>query len=633
VARHLTMADIGRGFGRRRATRWSAGSVLLVAGVLGTVAVLGGAAWALPGLTGSPGAGSAGVSVPGGRCTAPATRLTVAASADKAALLGSLAADYDATAPADPQGRCVEVTVTVKSSGAAQRALAKGWEDSDGPRPDVWSPSGTIWLPLLEQRLAEAGRPGLVQDPQQVPHLASSPLVIAMPRPMAQALGWPDRDIGWSDLLTLAKDRTGWGRFGHPEWGPFSLGKTNPNFSHAGLESTIAAYYAAVGRTSGLTQADIGSARTRTFVAGVEQSVVRYGDNTASFLSDWQQADDEGRALRYISAVLTEENLVPSYNEGNPTADPAKAGVHPAPKVPLVAIYPKEGTFVADHPYAVLSAPWVTEPKRAAAQSFLTYLLSPAVQQTFQRNHFRDAQGRPGPAAGPQSGVLPDRPTRVFEPPPALITDAVLDSWAQLRKTANVISLVDVSGSMDARLPGSDRSKLDAAKQAAIASLGLFTDHDEVGLWSFSSRSGSRAGYASLVDIGPMGSTIGTGTRRQRMTEALGGLTAGGRTGLYDAVAAGYRAVQGRWRSDRINALVLLTDGKNEITGGLGRDELLRLVGTEDGRPVRIITIAYGPDADQANLALIARATKGAAYLAPSPGDIPKIYSQALSNL
>jgi len=89
------------------------------------------------------------------------------------------------------------------------------------------------------------------------------------------------------------------GASGHPEWGRFSLGKTNPNFSHAGLEGTVATYYAAVNKVSGLTEADVVLPATRRFVAGVEQSVARYGDNTASFQTGWLRADDAGQALSY----------------------------------------------------------------------------------------------------------------------------------------------------------------------------------------------------------------------------------------------------------------------------------------------------------------------------------------------
>ncbi len=88
--------------------------------------------------------------------------------------------------------------------------------------------------------------------------MAKTPLVIAMPEPMARALGWLKRSVGWSDLRGLADDPQGWGRYGHPEWGPFRLGKTNPTVSTAGLNATVFAFAAAVGRqTPTLVPADI----------------------------------------------------------------------------------------------------------------------------------------------------------------------------------------------------------------------------------------------------------------------------------------------------------------------------------------------------------------------------------------
>jgi Ca-activated chloride channel homolog len=629
MPRHLTMADIGRGAGRRRPRRGHRGMLAVIAAAAG-LGIAAGAAGSvvIPALTGSHHLTVAPA------CVGATTPLVLASSADKAALMTRLAAEFSASTRRGGGHHCVRATVVMKGSGAAASALATGWQPSDGPTPDVWSPTGSIWLPLLEARLAEAQRSSLIPTPDAVEHIAASPMVVAMPRPMAQALGWPDTPIGWSDLLNLASSRTGWARFGHPEWGRFSLGKTNPNFSHAGLEGTIATYYAAVGRTSGLTEQDIRSAAIRRFVAGVEQSVVRYGDTTASFQSDWLRADDRGQALTYISALVTEENLVPAYNEGNPTADPALAGKHPRPKVPLVAIYPREGTFVADHPYAVLSAPWVTPAKRAAAAAFLAYLRSPAVQRQWQANHFRDADNRPGTQETEAIGVIPTQPVKILQPPTAKITNDILDSWTQLRKTANVVSLIDVSGSMAAKLPGSGQTKLDAAKEAAIASLKLFTDHDEVGLWSFSGGIRGRRDYIPLVGIGPMNGAVGNAVRRTALVGALQGLAPRGNTGLYNSVAAAYQTVLDRYRDDRINAVVVLTDGKNDAQGGLDLPGLRkRIQATAGGRQIRIITIAYGPDADADALAQIARATKGASYLAPTPAEIPKIYSAALSNL
>ena len=97
----------------------------------------------------------------------------------------------------------------------------------------IWSPSASTWGAVLDQRRADAGKAPYVTTPGK--SFMLTPLVIAMPKPMAEALGYPATPIGFSDILALAQDPAGWAAKGHPEWGPFRLGKTNPNFSTSGL--------------------------------------------------------------------------------------------------------------------------------------------------------------------------------------------------------------------------------------------------------------------------------------------------------------------------------------------------------------------------------------------------------------
>lgn len=197
-----------------------------------------------------------------------------------------------------------------------------------------------------------------------------------------------------------------------------------------------------------------------------------------------------------------------------------------------------------------------------------------------------------------------------------------------------MISLVDVSGSMAEPVPGSSKTRLDAAVDASEASLELFTDHDEVGLWAFSGGVRGVQDWEELVPVGPMDGAVGDQVRRKAIAAALRDLRPSGDTGLYNSVAAAYRSVLDRYRDDRINAVVVLTDGRNDADGGLQLPGLLKLIKSiSGGREIRVITIAYGPDADAESLAEIARATKGASYVAATPADIPKIYSAALSNL
>ena len=327
--------------------------------------------------------------------------------------------------------------------------------------------------------------------------------MIAMPRPMAEALGWPKAQIGWGTLFDLAQDPQGWGAYGHPEWGAFRLGKTNPNFSTSGLHALVGSYFAATGLSSDLSAPRIEEPDVQAFVRGVESSVVHYGDISLTFLANLQRADDRGEGLTYISAVTIEEKSVWDYNQGNPEGDPETLGDHAPPSVPLVAIYPEEGTLVSDHPYVPLTAPWVDDAKREAAQNFLDFLRDDLQQQRFTEYAFRRFDGTPGPLITRVNGLLPEQPALTLDPPAPQVLDRIQRSWEDVRKRARVLLLIDVSGSMGEPVEEQGASKLELAKEAAIASLDLFAPDDDVGLWVFTTDIGStNADVAELVPIG-----------------------------------------------------------------------------------------------------------------------------------
>ncbi len=273
----------------------------------------------------------------------------------------------------------------------------------------MWTPVTSSWLEIAQHRLAGSDGPDLI--PAQVDSIASAPLVIAMPRPMAEAMGWPTDQIGWHDLFDLATDPRGWARYGHPEWGRFTLGKTNPNFSTSGLNALIGEYYAATGTSSDLTTDAIADPAVVRFVQGVESAVVHYGDISTTFLENLRRADEAGHGLTYVSAIAIEEKSVWDYNQGNPSGDIASLGDQAPPSIPLAAVYPVEGTLVNDHPYAILDAPWVSPLRRAIAEDFLRFVLAPEQQERFQEAGFRDHAGRPGDAIDPEQRPAP-RPAR-----------------------------------------------------------------------------------------------------------------------------------------------------------------------------------------------------------------------------
>ncbi len=55
---------------------------------------------------------------------------------------------------------------------------------------------------------------------------------------------------------------------------------------------------------------------------------------------------------------------------------------------PVVALYPKEGTFWSDHRCAILNAPWVEAEQRAAAEIFRDFLLARPQQELCSSSAF-----------------------------------------------------------------------------------------------------------------------------------------------------------------------------------------------------------------------------------------------------
>jgi Ca-activated chloride channel family protein len=549
--------------------------------------------------------------------------LSVVASSEKAELLKEMAAAYQEGRP-QVGGRCVSVEVVSKASGGAAEALARGWDDAvDGPRPDVWSPASSSWVVIVRQRLAERDAPNILPD--STASLAQTPLVIAMPRPMAQAMGWPDQSIGWSDILSLANDPAGWGTLGHPEWGRFRLGKTNPNFSTSGLSATIGAYFAATGLSSDLTEANIADPKVIEFVKGVEAAVVHYGDTTLTFLDNLLKADDRGAGLTYISAVTVEEKSVWDYNQGNPKGNPAELGEHSPPRTPLVAIYPKEGTLVHDNPYVVLN--WVDDVKREAAADFLRFVQAPEQQARFQKAAFRNFEGRPGPDLKPAIGLLPTEPKTILAPPAPPVLDKVQRSWAELRKRARVLLVIDVSGSMGESVPTSGATKLELAKEAATSALDQFAADDDVGLWIFSGDLYEGKPYSEMIPVGPVG------PRLAELKERIASLAPQGGTALYATTRAATKEVRATFDPARINGVILLTDGRNEYPQDTDLEGLLRGLRSEgEDTNVRVFPIAYGANADLEVLRRIAEASRAAAYDASDPASIDKVFTAVVSN-
>jgi Ca-activated chloride channel family protein len=533
--------------------------------------------------------------------------LVVWASFEKSDLLGSIAERYEQTRPSEDL-RCVDIKVVRKASGDAENALSLDAFESGSEPPDVWSPAATTWVDLLEQHRTDRGLPTRI--PAARSSILRSPLVIAMPQPMAEALGWPTRQISWKEIFELAQDPRGWASRGHPEWGPFKLGKTNPHFSTSGLHALVATYRMAGGA--------IDDRNVIAFMKGVESSVVHYGSTVSAFLKNLADEDDRGDALSYVSAIAIEEKQVLDYNDGNPEF--RQDGKRLVPNIKLVGVSPLEGSIWADHPYVVLDAPWVSDQTRRAAARFLDHLKSDIIQDEFKASGFRGARGETGPVISGSKELDGTKPSTVLSPLDSRTLARVQATWKDIRKNARVLFIVDVSGSMGDRIGLATASKLDLAKQALTAALGDFAQNDEVGLWTLAGNE-----RRELVGVGAI-----RDQKAQLQTEIEGLRPSGTGRGLYATVTSAVTSMRQRFDRERINAVIVLTDGRNDDPTNADLSGLVRLLRAQPR--VNVFTIAYGAGADGDALGSIALASDGVAYEAVDPRVIGRVILEAVSN-
>ncbi|PJN21108.1 substrate-binding domain-containing protein [Kitasatospora sp. CB02891] len=584
--------------------------------------------------------------------------LVVTASVDVSSILAEQARTYGGHSV---QGTCVKVAVDGKDSGLAMTALRSGWKESDGRKPDVWSPASQVWLSLA--RLPPAGEKAAAETTAVLPEtpkglIATSPLVIAMPDQMAEAKHWKDQQLGWRDLAAMAHAApTYWRDNGPKDWGPFRLGKTDPRYSTSGLNATIAAFTAAASRTQeGITAADVAAQSNQDIVKDIENAAVHYGDTTLTFLANLRHADDSAPttadpdpALNYISAVTVEESAVIAYNLGYPcgTRSTEQAGCDrklDPPKTKLKAFYPKDGQLSSDHPYIELNG--IGQAKQTVADDFLRYLHTAEGQRPFAEIGMRGPNGEASDQIVEANGALPKGPKQPLKLPAPAVADQLLDLWPKLRKPSNVLLVLDTSGSMKDAMDGQN-SKLDVLKAAAPALLNdkAFTDTDKVGLWEFSSVSAlGGSGYRIRVPLGRLDGVdpVSGLPRRQALVAGIAALEPKGDTTLFSTTGAAVTALRSGYDPAAIDAVILLTDGQDDPTGDRKPDEpfrgqaLLQQLSDPAQNRVRVFTIAYSASAAGANgkeaLAKIAEASGGRSYDATTAGSLADALTAVISN-
>ena len=426
--------------------------------------------------------------------------------------------------------------------------------------------------------------------------LMLSPVVVAMWKPMAEALGWGKKPIGWSDILSLARNEQGWSSFGRQQWGTFKFGHTHPEFSNSGLISLLAEVYAATGKVSGLTLADVNKPLTASYLEGIEQAVVHYGSSTGFFNTKMLANGPE-----YLSAaVLYESNVIESYS--NQYNQP----------FPVVAIYPKEGTFWSDHPIGIVEREWVTPEHREAAKAYIKFLLDgPQQEKTLTYGfHPGDVNIPLRSPIDPAHGVDPQEPQTTLEVPSVEVMDAIINLWRLHKKHANIVLVFDTSGSMK------ENNKIANAKLGAQQLVSLLDSSDYLSILPFSS-SPTWAARGLLVEKG-----------REEGLRTIDSFFPSGGTALYDSIGVAYQALSDSQKGGKnISAIIVLTDGADTDSKESLNELLTRIRFDNEKNTIRVFTIGYGEDAVKDVLKAIADATQ-AKFYEGTPQNIQSVFKE-----
>ncbi len=497
--------------------------------------------------------------------------VNVVANTTVAPWLETAVSNFNASETETSGGDPAFVVLNVVESGQAVSQL------QNDPSIALWIPEEAVWADVL----AESGDGSLQNDCVSV---AQSPLVIGMWRDVAEALGWPGLPLGWLDIGSLAADPAAWNYYSGGTLGQsFKLGHTHPGLSGSGASTLLAIVQAAESKTDPVNIADIERPIVQASVGAFEGGVTWFSSSTQTLGETMAE-----RGVDYLTAAIMYEANVAQLS-GND----------------IVAVYPLEGTFMADFPACVRNS--VTADEQEAAVLFRDYLLSEASQQEALANGLRPVNtavplGFPLDAS---QGVDPEQALNIFTEPSVNTIFAVQELWQDARKDVNLVMLLDTSGSMRG-------SKIDGMQEAAVQFVQQMGDDDYISIIAFSTDPIFIVEHTQI------------GGNRDKIVNAISQLRAVGDTALFDAIGDGAALLTATGLPSTANAMVVLTDGQDT---GSNRFNASSAMQEATANNATVFTIAYGGDADEQTLERLATQANGNFFVGDA-ASIAAIYEE-----
>lgn len=275
-------------------------------------------------------------------------------------------------------------------------------------RPTVWSPASSIWISYMNTKWRSVTGNAYDIAIDWTP-LVLSPVVLASWDSHIEQHGV----TGFMDLYRLTEEGVRF-KYGHPD----------PLLSNGGTMTVVLEFAEAAGKKpEDLTVDDLKNETVIEIVKAIESNAIYYGKSTG-FLGTWA-AENGPNAIHffgiYENVVL--DNSLKALKKWND---------------PLVAIYPEQGTLIADHPFVILNGTWVDNWQKFAAGQYLFFLLQPEDQELAQKYGFRPSSSSVPlnqTLFDPSNGVQSEIRVPVLKPLKGEVMEAIFTAWVKVRNT------------------------------------------------------------------------------------------------------------------------------------------------------------------------------------------------------
>jgi Ca-activated chloride channel homolog len=463
-------------------------------------------------------------------------------------------------------------------SGRALRAIEHRYKHQSSLDPVVWTPASSMWGKLLNDRT------GTTLAHSQSRSLLASRQVVAVFKDSVKSLRERHIEVpeSWGQVLDLAQK------------GALKVGHPDPNISTSGLSALVSEFYlAADGQSDGDARppADIEDPLIRGRVEGYENAIAHYSGIARDFKDAWCRFGAD-----FADAAYMQETTF--------------IDVEKECEQDLVAKHPNDVPLVADYPFIVLDAPWVSPNQKEAAHELGRWL----------RRHLgadeEDCKTLKNEGFRTQScGNVPKQPPL----PTGEMLSYMQQTWKDVRPFANVMLVVDHRSELATMgLFNRLRSSLSRGAGWQPPFVDCPVTRDRVGLIVFGGENN-----------GSLPIQVYSDAQRSELIQHLGPTLRaerGDSPHLYDAIDSAIQSLRDSNAPAKFNSIVILAsaddDGSKLLYEGL-KDELRQEI--SQGQRVQLVVVAYGGAKEaRAKLRTLAFKTYGR-YYSEDPRDVASV--------